>query len=126
MFSGVSTPSSRIFSRIWVTPKLACGWMPAVCAIATRRARDLRTTAKFRHMVRNARVTVPVDAPPRETSVAGYGRAEVVALESAAYEGAFAIVPRYVADPVAYLDARNYEPRVLIRITPHELVSWKP
>ncbi len=85
-----------------------------------------RTTAKYRNMMRDPRVTVLADAPRRETSVAGYGRAEIVASDDAAYDGALTIVSRYEADPVAYLDARNDDPRVLIRITPHELVSWKP
>jgi PPOX class probable F420-dependent enzyme len=85
-----------------------------------------RTTAKYRHVVRDPRVSVLVDAPPRETSVSAYGRAEVVASDADAYEGALAIVARYEPDPVAYLEARRDEPRVLIRMTPHKLVSWKP
>ncbi len=85
-----------------------------------------RTTAKYRHLMRDPRVTVLVDAPPRETSVAGYGRAEVMAADAAAYDGALAIVSRYVDDPAAYLAERRDDPRVLVRITPHELVSWRP
>ncbi len=96
-------------------------WDGAVFWISTN-----RTTAKYRNMVRDPRVTVLVDAPPRETSVTAYGRAEVVASGDEAYEGALAIVSRYEADPVAYLDARKGEPRVLIRIIQHKLVSWKP
>jgi PPOX class probable F420-dependent enzyme len=84
------------------------------------------TTAKYRNLTRDPRVTVLVDAPPRETSVAAHGRAEVIASDGAAYAGALTIVSRYEADPVAYLDARKDEPRVLIRITLHKLVSWKP
>ena len=84
-----------------------------------------RDRAKYRNIERDPRVTVLVDAPPRETSVAGYGRAEVVAVDDAAYEGALAIVSRYVDDGRGYLDARHGEPRALIRIKPRNLVSWK-
>ncbi|MGH7623050.1 MAG: PPOX class F420-dependent oxidoreductase [Gemmatimonadaceae bacterium] len=84
-----------------------------------------RDRAKYRNMERDDRVTVLVDAPPRETSVAGYGRAEVRALDDEAYEGALAIVSRYVEDPRTYLGERQGDPRVLIRIKPHKLVSWK-
>lgn len=83
-----------------------------------------RDRAKYRNMERDDRVTVLVDAPPRETSVAGYGRAEAVAFDDDAYDGALRIIERYVDDAAAYLDARRDDPRVLIRITPHKLVSW--
>lgn len=85
-----------------------------------------RTTAKYRHIVRDPRVSVLVDAPPRETSVAAYGRGAVVAAGGDAYEGSRAIVSRYVDDGAAYLQERINDPRVLIRVTPHKLVSWKP
>ncbi len=84
-----------------------------------------RTRAKYRNIERDPRVTALIDAPPRETSVAAYGIAETIATDDAAYDGALAIVSRYVDDPRAYLDERRDEPRVLIRIKPHELVSWK-
>src|SRR6185295_18829704 len=61
------------------------------------------TTAKYRHLSRDPRITLLVDAPPRETSVVAYGRAEVMALGDAAYSGALAIVSRYVEDGAAYL-----------------------
>ena len=84
-----------------------------------------RDRAKYRNIQRDSRVTVLVDAPPRETSVVGYGLAEVMAQDDAAYDGALAIVSRYVDDPRGYLEARSGEPRVLIRIRPRNLVSWK-
>ena len=84
-----------------------------------------RTRAKYRNIERDARVTVLIDAAPRETSVVAYGTAETMATDEAAYEGALAIVGRYVDDAAAYLDERRNEPRVLIRIKPRELVSWK-
>ena len=84
-----------------------------------------RTRAKYRNIERDARVTVLIDAAPRETSVVAYGIAETMATDEAAYEGALAIVGRYVDDAAAYLDERRNEPRVLIRIKPHEIVSWK-
>jgi PPOX class probable F420-dependent enzyme len=84
-----------------------------------------RDRAKYGNLARDSRATVLVDAPPRETSVAGYGRAEFLAYDDDAYEGALAIVRRYVDDPVAYLAEREGEPRVLIRIEPDRLVSWK-
>src|SRR5581483_8864048 len=84
-----------------------------------------RDRAKYKNIARDPRVTVLVDDPPNETSVAGYGRAEVVAHDAQAYDGALAIVSRYVDDPVGYLAARQDEPRALIRIRPDELVSWK-
>lgn len=85
-----------------------------------------RTTAKYANLVRDPRVTLLVDAPPRETSVVAYGRAEEIARDAAAWDGALAIVERYVADPMAYLTERKDDPRVLLRIAPYELVSWKP
>ncbi|MBF6600915.1 MAG: PPOX class F420-dependent oxidoreductase [Dehalococcoidia bacterium] len=84
-----------------------------------------RDRVKYRNMERDARVTVLVDAPPRETSVAGYGRAETMARDDDAYEGALRIIERYVDDARAYLEERRGEPRVLIRIRPRKLVSWK-
>jgi PPOX class probable F420-dependent enzyme len=95
-------------------------WDGAAFWISTNRDR-----AKYRNLRRDARVTVLVDAPPRETSVAAYGRAEEVARDAAAYDGALAIVSRYVDDPRAYLDARRDDPRVLIRIAPERMVTWK-
>ncbi len=84
-----------------------------------------RTRAKFRNIERDPRVTLLVDAPPRETSVAAYGRAEIAATDDAAYDGALAIVSRYVDDGRAYLDERRGDPRVLLRIQPDKLVTWK-
>lgn len=84
-----------------------------------------RTTAKFRNLARDQRVSLIVDDPPRERSIAAYGRAEITASGEAAWEGALAIVGRYVDDPVAYLQKRRDEPRVLIRVTPEEVVTWK-
>lgn len=88
--------------------------------ISTNRGR-----AKYKNLARDPRVTVLVDDPPNETSVVGRGRAEFVAQDADAYEGALAIVSRYVDDPVGYLEPRRDEPRVLVRIRPDELVSWK-
>jgi len=88
--------------------------------ISTNRGR-----AKYKNLARDPRVTVLVDDPPNETSVVGRGRAEFVAQDADAYEGALAIVSRYVDDPVGYLEPRRDEPRVLVRIRPNELVSWK-
>jgi len=85
-----------------------------------------RTTAKFRHLAHDSRISLLVDAPPRETSVVAYGRAEIAAEDAAAWDGALAIVARYVEDPVAYLEPRRDDPRVLLRITPDRMVSWKP
>ena len=67
-----------------------------------------------------------MDDPPRETSVAAYGEAEFAAFDDAAYDGALAIVSRYVDDPEGYLAEREGEPRVLIRMRPDRLVTWKP
>lgn len=85
-----------------------------------------RDRAKFKNLRRDARVTVLVDDPPAESAVVGYGRAEFAASDEAAYEGALAIVRRYVDDPEGYLGERAGEPRVLIRIKPDRLVSWTP
>lgn len=85
-----------------------------------------RTTVKYRNLARDARMTVLVDAPRRETSVAAYGRAEEMARDEGAWEGAMAIVARYEADPAAYLEARRNEPRVLLRMKPDKLVTWTP
>ena len=85
-----------------------------------------RTTAKYRHIARDPRVALLIDDPPRETSVAAYGPAEIVARDAGAWDGSLAVVARYVDDAEAYLEARRDEPRVLIRVTPHKLVSWKP
>jgi PPOX class probable F420-dependent enzyme len=96
-------------------------WDGAAFWISTNRDR-----AKYRNIARDGRVTVLVDAPPRETSVVGYGRAEAIACDADAYEGSLRIVERYVDDPGAYLQARYGDPRVLIRIKPDKLVSWRP
>ena len=84
-----------------------------------------RDRAKARNIERDPRVTALVDAPSREASVVAYGRAEIVARGADADEGALRIVARYVDDPHAYLARRADEPRVLIRIKPEKLVSWK-
>jgi len=84
-----------------------------------------RTTVKYRNLMRDPRVSLIVDDPPRERSIAAYGRAEIAAVGDAAWDGALAIVRRYVDDPVAYLQERRDEPRVLIRVAPKEVVSWK-
>jgi PPOX class probable F420-dependent enzyme len=83
-----------------------------------------RDRVKYRNIERDPRVSVLVDAPARETAVSGSGRAEIVAHDRDAYEGALAIVRRYVADPVAYLNERSQEPRALIRIQLERLTSW--
>jgi PPOX class probable F420-dependent enzyme len=85
-----------------------------------------RDRAKFRHIERDPRVTVLVDDPPRETSVAADGEAEIAARDAAAYQGSLAIVGRYVDDPAAYLAQREGEPRALLRIEPARIRSWKP
>lgn len=83
-----------------------------------------RDRAKYRNIQRDNRVTVLVDDPPRETSVAAYGRAHAVAQDAAAYDGALAIVRRYVEEPERYLADRAGDPRVLIRIDVERMVSW--
>lgn len=85
-----------------------------------------RDRAKYAHLRRDARLSLLVDDPPRETSVAAYGRAEFAAFDDEAYSGALAIVRRYVDDPEGYLAEREGEPRVLIRMRPERLVTWKP
>lgn len=84
-----------------------------------------RTRAKFRNIERDPRVTVLVDAPARESSVTGYGLAEMVAEDEAAFDGALAIVARYVDDARAYLEQRRDDARVLVRIEPREVLSWR-
>jgi len=106
------------------TPQLTTAWYRwdgEAFWISTNRDR-----AKFRNLRRDPRVTVLVDDPPAETSVAAYGRARFVAFDEAAYDGALAIVARYVDDPRGYLAERSGDPRVLVRIEPDRLVSWKP
>lgn len=83
-----------------------------------------RDRVKYRNITRDSRVSVLVDAPPRETSVAASGRAEEAARDEAAYDGALAIIARYVDDPKAYLAERQGEPRVLLRIKPETMTSW--
>ena len=85
-----------------------------------------RDRAKFKNLERDPRITLLVDDPPKETSVALYGEAEFAAFDGEAYTGALAIVRRYVDDPEKYLGAREGEPRVLIRVRPTRIVSWKP
>jgi PPOX class probable F420-dependent enzyme len=85
-----------------------------------------RTTVKYRHLQRDPRVTLLVDAPPRETSVASYGRVEEIARDAAAWDGALAIVQRYVDDAQAYLEERRDDPRVLLRVNPDTMVTWTP
>ena len=85
-----------------------------------------RDRAKYRNLHRDPRVTLLVDNPPAETSVVGYGTAEFVAFDQDAREGALAIVRRYVDDPDGYLAEREGEPRVLIRVRPDRMVTWKP
>lgn len=89
--------------------------------IATNRDR-----MKFKNLQRDPRITLLVDDPPKETSVVGYGEAEFVAFDEDAYEGALAIVGRYVDDPVGYVGDRQGEQRVLIRVKPSRIISWKP
>lgn len=95
-------------------------WDGARFWIATNRDRQ-----KFRNIQRDPRVSVLVDAPARETSVSATGRAYVDALDDAAYDGARAIVSRYVQNADAYLDARSGEPRALLRIEPRKMTSWQ-
>jgi PPOX class probable F420-dependent enzyme len=83
-----------------------------------------RTTVKFRNLSRDPRITLLVDAPPRETSVAAYGRVEEIARDEAAWDGALAIVARYVEDAQAYLQKRRDQPRVLLRVKPDRMVTW--
>lgn len=85
-----------------------------------------RDRAKYKNLRRDPRVALLVDDPPAEASVAAYGRAEFAAFDDAAHGGALAIVRRYVEDPERYLAEREGEPRVLIRVRPERLVSWKP
>jgi PPOX class probable F420-dependent enzyme len=85
-----------------------------------------RTTRKFKNLERDPRLTLLVDAPERETSVSAQGQAEVVARDEDAWDGALLIVGRYVSDAQAYLEARRDQPRVLIRMTPTRMVSWRP
>lgn len=85
-----------------------------------------RTTVKYRHIRRDPRVTLLVDAPERETAVAAYGRAEEAARGEGAWAGALAIVARYVEDAGAYLEQRRDEPRVLLRVKPDTIVTWTP
>ncbi len=94
-------------------------WNGAAFWIATNRDR-----VKYRHITRDPRVTVLVDAPSRETSVSAGGIAEIVATDAAAYDGALAIVSRYVDNAPAYLAERATEPRVLLRIVPQRITSW--
>jgi PPOX class probable F420-dependent enzyme len=85
-----------------------------------------RTTVKYRNLRRDPRVSLLVDAPPMETSVAAYGTVEELARDEAAWDGALAIVRRYVEDAEAYLAERRDEPRVLLRVKPERMVSWTP
>lgn len=84
-----------------------------------------RDRTKYRNMRRDPRVGVLVDAPSRESAVTASGAAEFVAEDDAALAGALAIVRRYVDDPEAYLAQRRGDPRVLIRIRPQTMTSWK-
>jgi PPOX class probable F420-dependent enzyme len=84
-----------------------------------------RDRVKYRHILRDPRVSVLVDDPPQERAVAARGRAEIAAMDDAAYDGALAIVSRYVDDGRGYLAERAGEPRVLLRVKPDKLTSWK-
>lgn len=84
-----------------------------------------RDRVKYRHIERDPRVGVLVDAPEREMAVSASGKAVTAATGDDAYDGALAIVSRYVADGAAYLNERRGEPRVLLRIKPDTLMSWK-
>lgn len=95
-------------------------WDGEAAWIATNRDR-----AKYRNLQRDPRVSLLVDDPPAETSVVLYGRAEFVAMDDDAQDGALAIVRRYVDDAGAYLELRPGEPRVLIRIVPRRIVTWQ-
>jgi hypothetical protein len=79
---------------------------------------------KYRNLSRDPRIALLVDDPPRETSVAAYGRVEEIARDEAAWEGALAIVARYVQDAQAYLEERRDQPRVLLRLKPDRMVTW--
>lgn len=106
------------------TPHLATVWYRwdgTAFWIATN-----RTTMKYRNLVRDPRIGLIVDDPVGERATAAYGRAEIAAIGDAAWDGALAIVRRYVDDPVAYLEERRADPRALIRVVPDEVVSWKP
>lgn len=81
--------------------------------------------AKYRNIQRDPRVSALIDAPARESAVTVYGAARVAARGDGAYEGAMAVVSRYVEDGAAYLAARSGEGRVLIEIVPERIVSWK-
>jgi PPOX class probable F420-dependent enzyme len=96
-------------------------WDGAAFWISTNRDRR-----KYKNLSRDPRVSVLVDDPPRETSVSASGQAETMATDTAAYEGALAIVSRYVDDPVTYLAERAGEPRALLRLRPERMTSWKP
>jgi PPOX class probable F420-dependent enzyme len=96
-------------------------WDGEVFWISTNRDR-----VKYRNITRDPRVSVLVDAPPRETSVSATGRADIVAHDADAFEGAMAIVGRYVDDPAAYLAERSGDPRALVRIRPERMTSWRP
>jgi PPOX class probable F420-dependent enzyme len=85
-----------------------------------------RRRAKFRNIRRDHRVGLLVDDPARETSVSATGRAEVAAEGPAAFDGALAIVARYVDDPAGYLAEREEATRVLLRVRPDKLSSWTP
>lgn len=94
-------------------------WDGAAFWITTNRDR-----AKYSHVARDPRVSVLVDAPAREAAVSASGEAEIVATNADAYDGALAIVGRYVDDAAAYLAERPGEPRVLLRIVPQRMTSW--
>jgi PPOX class probable F420-dependent enzyme len=95
-------------------------WDGEVFWISTNRDR-----VKYRNIKRDPRVTVLVDSPRRESAVTAYGDAEDVAHDADAYDGAVAIISRYVLDAPKYLAERANEPRVLIRIRPRKVVTWK-
>jgi PPOX class probable F420-dependent enzyme len=94
-------------------------WDGAAFWIATN-----RTTVKYRNLQRDKRVSLLVDAPKRETSVAAYGLVEEIARDDQAWDGAIAIVSRYVNDAEAYLEPLRDDPRVLLRVKPDTMVSW--
>jgi PPOX class probable F420-dependent enzyme len=122
----LAEPHTVIVATIWQggAPHLATTWYRwdgEAFWLATN-----RTTVKYQNLRRDPRIALLVDAPPRETSVASYGVAEEVARGAAAWDGALAIVSRYVDDGYAYLDARRDEPRVLLRLKPDKMVTWTP